>query len=72
MFYPIKESVFQNPWQVYKARLLGLGDCEFNVPKEVFDEMNFGRTDTEIAQKVSKTHMKSRVEKGVNLLYPVD
>ena len=70
MLYPIKESVFQNLLQVYKARLPGLGDIEFNAPKEVLDEMNFGRTDAEFAHKLSKTHLKSRVEKGVNYLNP--
>ena len=39
-FYPIKESVCQNLWQGHKARLPCLGDCEFNVPKEVLNEIN--------------------------------
>ena len=53
-FYPIKESVCQNLWQGHKARLPGLGDFEFNAPKEVLNEMNVDRTDAEFVQKISK------------------
>ena len=69
-FYPIKESVCQNLWQGHKARLPGLGDFEFNAPKEVLNEMNFDRTDAEFVQKISKTFMKGGDEKGVNYVYP--
>ena len=34
--------------------------------------MNVDRTDAELVQKVSKTFMKGRDEKGVNYLYPVE
>ena len=71
-FFPIKESVCQNFWQGHKARLPGLGDFEFNAPKEVLNEMNVDRTDAEFVQKISKTFMKDGDEKGVNYVYPVD
>ena len=71
-FYPIKESVCQNLWQGHKTRLPGLGDFEFNAPKEVLNEMNIDRTDAEFVQKISKTFMKGGNEKGVNYVYPVD
>ena len=70
-FYAIKESVCQNLWQGHKTRLLGLGDFEFNAPKEVLNEMNDWRTDAEFAQKVTKAFMKGGDEKGVNYVYPV-
>ena len=47
-FYPIKESICQNLWQGHKARLPGLGDFEFNAPKEVLYEMNNDRTDAKL------------------------
>ena len=71
-FYPVKESVCQNLWQEHKARLPGLGDFEFNAPKEVLNEMNVDRTDAELVQKIPKTFMKGGDEKGVNYVYPVD
>ena len=71
-FYPIKESVCQNLWQGHKARLPGLGDFEFNAPKEVLNEMNVDRTDAEFVQKISKIFKKGGDEKGVNYVYPVD
>ena len=71
-FYPIKESVCQNLWQVHKERLPGLGDFEFNVHKEVLNEMNVERIDAEFVQKISKTFMKGGDETGVNYVYPVD
>ena len=52
--YPIKKSVCQNLWQGHKARLPGLGDFEFNAPKEVLNENNVGRTDAEFVQRVLK------------------
>ena len=68
----MKESVCQNLWQGHKTRLPGLGDFEFNAPKEVLNEMNVDRTDAEFVQKISKTFMKGGDEKGVNYVYPVD
>ena len=71
-FYPIKESVCQNLWQGHKARLPGLGDFEFNAPKEVLNEMNVDRTDAEFVQMIAKTFMKGGDEKRMNYVYPVD
>ena len=55
MFYPIKESVCQNLWQGHKAWLPGLGDFEFNAPKEVLNEMNFDRSDAELINPKGET-----------------
>ena len=71
-FYPIKESVCQNLWQGHKARLPGVGDFEFNAPKEVLNERKVDRTDAEFVQQISKTFMKGGDEKGVNYVYPVN
>ena len=57
-FCPIKELVCQNLWQGHKVRLPGLGDFEFNAPKEVLNEMNVDQTDAEFVQKISKTFMR--------------
>ena len=62
-FYSIKESVCQNLRQGHKFRLLGLGDCGFNAPKEVLNEMKVDRTDAEFVQKASKIFMKGGDEK---------
>ena len=45
-----KESDCQNLWQGHRARLPGLGDFEFNAPKEVLNEMNADRTESEVVQ----------------------
>ena len=71
-FYQIKDSVCQNLWQGHKTRLWGLGDFEFNAPKEVLNEMNVDRTEAEFFQKISETFMKGGDEKRVNNVYPVD
>ena len=70
--YPIKQSVYQNLWHGHKARLPGLGEFEFNAPKEVLDEMNVDRTDAEFVQKVSKTFTTGGDEKRVNYVYQLE
>ena len=60
MFYPMKESVCQKIWWGHKARLLDLGDFEFNAPIEGLNKTNVGRTVAEFFSQVIKNIHEKR------------
>ena len=72
MFYPLKESLCQRPWQGHRVLQPKLDDIDFRTPGEIFNGMVDVGSNSEFFQDISKPFMISGDEKGVKYVYPVD